>query len=174
MYVTMDPQFITMWWNTCLQSTKQSDIADFVLNILQYLIQIYHLKCNKTDHLKFCIPILQQHDVLRKCPMHIKSAPIYKRSANAKVTEYSPFGTPQCPQQRQVVLQRWFEREKNISCSQFNSLCKNPTRTRLLLGSLAALLGGQPLIQWDRPDITLDCIESEIRKWLVLVHNSVW
>jgi len=37
--------------------------------------------------------------------------------------------------------------EKTISYSQFHQLCKNPTRTSLLHGSLAALLGGQPPIQ---------------------------
>jgi len=58
--------------------------------------------------------------------------------------------------------------EKIISYRQFHQLCKNPTRTSLLHGSLAALLGGQPPIQWGRPDKTLDCTESEIRKWLVL------
>lgn len=85
-----------------------------------------------------------------------------------------PCKSPQCPEQRQVVLPpvAWM---KIKPYRQFNSLCKNPTKTSSLLESLCHIIRWSLVrqhIQWDSPDTTLDCVESVIKKkWLVLLRH---
>ena len=129
-----------MWWNTCLQSTKQSDIL-LILSLILYRVWYRSVIKNVNKQIIYCSA--SQSSSNKRCSPNAQCmrAPILTKGQLTRGNrEFSLcICTPSVLNRGRLSYKDGLN-EKTISYSQFNQFCKNPTRTSLLLGSFCSYI----------------------------------